>query len=97
MKNGFSGSLRYRFMDHRPADEFNSIKAQGYFIADLLIAYSWKKLELTIAAENIFNHEWREAQFNTESRLQFERNPVSEIHYTPGTPRVLKAAIHFRF
>ena len=97
MKNGFSGSLRFRFMDHRPADEFNSIKAQGYFITDLLIAYSWKKLEFTITAENIFNQEWREAQFNTESRIQFESNPVSEIHYTPGTPVFLKAGINFKF
>lgn len=97
MKNGFGGSIHYRFMDHRPADEFYSIKAQGYFIADVLLAYSWKKLELTIAIENISNQEWREAQFNTESRLQFEPNPVSEIHYTPGTPRSLRAGVSLKF
>jgi hypothetical protein len=28
--------------------------------------------ELTISAENIFDFKWREAQFDTESRLQFE-------------------------
>ena len=97
MKNGFSGSLRYRFMDHRPANEFNSIKAKGYFISDILFAYSWKKFEFTIAIENIFDQEWREAQFNTRSRLQFEANPVSEIHYTPGTPGFLKAGINLKF
>ena len=97
MKNGLSGSLRYRYMDHRPADELNSIKAQGYFITDILLAYSWKKLEFTIAVENIFNQEWQEAQFNTESRLQFEPNPVSEIHFTSGTPMFLKAGISLKF
>jgi hypothetical protein len=97
MKNGFSGSLRYRFMDHRPANEFNSVKAEGYFINEISLAYAWKKFEVTFSAENIFNREWREAQFDTESRLQFEPGSVSEIHYTPGTPRFLKAGIHLKF
>jgi len=97
MKNGFSGSIRYRFMDHRPANEFNTVIALGYFITDVLVAYSWKKFELTISAENIFNNEWREAQFDTESRLQFEPQSISEIHYTSGTPRFLKAGISLKF
>jgi outer membrane receptor protein involved in Fe transport len=97
MKNGFSGSLRYRFINHRPANESNTVIAQGYFITDILLAYNWKKFELTISAENIFSSEWREAQFDTESRLQFDPQPVSEIHYTPGTPRFLKAGISLKF
>jgi outer membrane receptor for monomeric catechols len=97
MKNGLSGSLRYRFIDNRPADETNTVIAKGYFIADFSIAYTWKKLEFTVSMENIFNREWNEAQFNTTSRLQFEPAPVSEIHFTPGTPRFLKAGINFRF
>ena len=97
MKNGFGGSLQYRFMGQRPANEFNTVKAQGYFITDILLVYSWKNFELTISAENIFDCKWREAQFDTKSRLQFESQPVSEIHYTSGTPRFLKAAISFKF
>ena len=97
MKNGFNGSLRYRFMGQRPANEFNSVKAHGYFITDLMLSYDWKKFDLTLSAENIFNCKWREAQFDTESRLQFEPHPVSEIHYTSGTPRFLKAGISIKF
>jgi outer membrane receptor protein involved in Fe transport len=97
MKNGFNGSLRYRFMDQRPANEFNSVKAQGYFIIDIMLSYSWKKIDLNISAENILNCKWREAQFDTESRLKSEPQPVSEIHYTSGTPRFLKAGISFKF
>ena len=97
MKNGFSGSLRYRFMDHRPANEFNTVLAQGYLITDILLAYGRGKFELTVSAENVFNNEWREAQFDTESRLRFESQPVSEIHYTSGTPRFLKAGISLKF
>ena len=97
MKNGFSSSFRYRFMDHRPANELNTVKAQGYFITDILITYSLKKIEFTLSAENVFDCNWREAQFDTESRLQFESQPVSEIHYTSGTPRFLRAGISVKF
>ena len=97
IKDGLSSSIRYRFMNHRPANEFNTVKANGYFISDMTFAYAWKKIELTISVENIFNQEWKEAQFDTESRLRFESQPVSEIHYTSGTPRFLKAGIIFKF
>lgn len=97
MKNGFGGSVRYRFMANRPANQFNSVQADGYFITDILLSYPWKKFEFTISVENIFNQQWREAQFDSESRLQFEPQPVSEIHYTAGSPRFLKAGISFKF
>jgi outer membrane cobalamin receptor len=97
MKNGFSGSLRYRFMGDRPGNETNTVRANGYFITDMTIGYAIKKFDLNISVENIFNREWREVQFDTESRLQFESQPVSEIHYTPGSPRFLNAGISFKF
>ena len=62
-----------------------------------MAGYQWKKFEITASIENIFNREWREAQFDTESRLQNEPASVSEIHYTPGTPRFFKAGISFHF
>ncbi len=96
-KNGFTGSLRYRFIDNRPANETNTVTAQGYFIADIIMSYHLRKFDFTISAENLLNTEWREAQFDTESRLRFEAQPVSEIHYTPGTPRFIKAGVTFYF
>ena len=96
MKNGVSGSLRYRYMNDRPANEFNTRNADGYLIADMLVSYSWKNLELTFTVENLLNTDWREAQFDTESRLQFESNPVTEIHYTPGIPRFIKAGLSIK-
>ncbi|MEQ1677275.1 MAG: TonB-dependent receptor [Chitinophagaceae bacterium] len=96
-KNGFSGSLRYRFIDSRPADEINSVRAQGYFLLDAVAAYKLNQFEFSVSGENLLNRKWREAQFNTESRLQAEPDPVSEIHYTPGSPRFIKAAITFTF
>jgi outer membrane cobalamin receptor len=96
-KNGLSGSLRYRFIDSRPADEANSVKAQGYFLLDAVAAYKINKFEFSLSGENLLNSKWREAQFNTTSKLKFEASPVTEIHYTPGTPRYFKAAVSFYF
>lgn len=96
-KKGFSGSLRYRYLGDRPANEIKSVIAQGYFILDALAAYQWKKWEIRISAENLLDATWKEAQFDTESRLPGETDPVSEIHFTPGIPRFLKAGISFSF
>lgn len=97
MKNRFTGSVRYRFISDRPANESNSVRVNGYMITDITTSYTIRKFEFTISVENIFNTEWREAQFDTESRLQFEPQPVSEIHYTPGSPRFLKASFSYKF
>jgi hypothetical protein len=93
----FSGGLQYRYIDDRPANEDNSIVAEGYFIADFNVNYKMKKITLGIAVENIFNVAWNETQFATESRLQNEPNSVEEIHFTPGTPFFAKASISYRF
>jgi hypothetical protein len=83
---GWNGSLRYRFMDDRPANEDNSVVAKGYFVTDAAINYTKKNWEAGVAIQNLFDVKWKETQFDTESRLQNESEPVSEIHFTPGTP-----------
>ena len=96
-KNGLNGSLRYRAIGNRPANEDNSVRAEGYLLLDAILGVRLRKWDLSITAENLLNRDWREAQFDTESRLQLETDPVSEIHFTPGTPRFIKAAISFYF
>ncbi|AXE21009.1 TonB-dependent receptor [Runella rosea] len=83
---GFSGSLRYRYIGNRPANEDNSIVAKGYFVTDMQANYSRKNYTLGLSVQNLFNTRWKETQFATESRLQGEAAPVEEIHFTPGTP-----------
>ena len=85
-ESGFNGSLRYRLMGDRPANEENSVVAKGYFVWDGTLNYTSKNWELGISFQNIFNVKWKETQFDTESRLYNETSPVSEIHFTPGTP-----------
>ncbi len=94
---GWNGSLRYRLMGDRPANEDNSVIAKGYFICDAAVNYSKKKWEAGISIQNIFNSKWKETQFDTESRLQYENNPVSEIHFTPGTPFFARASVTLFF
>ena len=96
-KKGFSGSLRYRLIGRRPADETNTIQASGYMLADALVSYKTGRFEFTLSGENLLNTYWREAQFSTLSRLKDEAQPVEEIHYTPGSPRFLKASVTVQF
>lgn len=95
--NGFSGGVRYRYLKSRPANEDNSIVAKGYFISDLNINYQYKSINFGIAVENIFDAEWNETQFATESRVQNETESVAEIHFTPGTPFFMKGRITYTF
>ncbi len=97
IKNGLNGALRYRYIGDRAANEDNSVVAKGYFLADAVVNYTQSKFEVGFSAENIFDAKWNEAQFDTASRLQYEADAVSEIHFTPGTPLFLKAKVSFFF
>ena len=95
--SGISGSIQVRSLHDRPANEDNSIVADGYTLVDLNLNYDWKKIQFGIDVQNVFNAEWKEAQFATESRLQDEPNSVEEIHFTPGAPFFAKGGITYRF
>ncbi|MCJ8163436.1 TonB-dependent receptor [Pontibacter sp. E15-1] len=95
--NGFFGSLRYRYLKSRPANEDYSLTASGYLLLDAVAGYTFKSLELKLTAENLLNEKWKEAQFETESRLRNEPESVTEIHFTPGTPFYLKASATYKF
>lgn len=96
--NNFSGSFRYRYIDDRPANEDYSVTAEGYFVTDFNINYQFNKnLNLGVSIENLFDVEWNETQFLTESRLQNEAASVEEIHFTPGTPFNAKMILTYKF
>ncbi|MBO3699173.1 TonB-dependent receptor [Roseivirga sp. E12] len=82
----FSGSLSYRLLGDRSANEDKSLIADGYFLLDISMNYRFGRFEFGLTIENLLNREWKEAQFETESRLFSESSPTSEIHFTPGTP-----------
>ncbi|WP_041264023.1 TonB-dependent receptor [Bernardetia litoralis] len=96
-KSGIYGSINMRYLDNRPANEDNSIVAEGYTVFDLNAGYKWKKFNFGIQIQNLFDTQWNETQFATESQLQYETESVEEITFTPGTPFFLKTSIQFNF
>ena len=85
-QTGFNGSLRYRYMADRPANENYSLKAVGYFVTDFVMNYTKKNYEIGLTINNVLNTKWKETQFDTVTRLKGEATPVDEICFTAGTP-----------
>ena len=94
---GLFASLRCRFLGDRAANEDNSLTATGYFLLDAVAGWKNRNWELGFSAQNLLNSTWKEAQFETESRLSFESEPVKDIHFTPGTPFFVKGFVAFHF
>ncbi len=95
---GFSGSLRYRAIDARPANGDNSVVAKGYFLFDAVASYRVKNYQFGITVENVLNVVWNEAQFDTLTRLKGEPVAgVDELCFTPGAPRLIKGSISYFF
>ena len=97
LTNGFDGSIRVRHIDDRPANETNSVVAEGYTLLNLSMGYRIGRVKFLAALENVLDTDWNEAQFDTESQLRGESDPVSEIHFTPGNPRNVQVGISYHF
>jgi len=93
----FSGGLNYRYIKDRPANEDNSIVAEGYFVTDFTANYTYRNFIFSVVVENLFDTEWNETQFATESRLLNEPEAVEEIHFTPGTPFFIRGKVTINF
>lgn len=96
-KKGIFTTFSYRYLGDRAAIEDNSILAKGYMVNDFTIGYQLASFVFTAIVNNVFNVQWNETQFLTESRLKNEAEPVSEIHFTPGTPFALRLQVKFLF
>lgn len=95
--SGLNASLRYVHVGDRPANEDGSVTAEGYTLLNLLTTYRRGPVQLSLILENVLDVEWNEAQFDTESRLAGEAASVSELHFTPGSPRNLRLGIAYLF
>jgi outer membrane receptor for Fe3+-dicitrate len=98
----FNAGLRARYLQDRPANEDNSVVAKGYTVVDGNANYNFRNFTLGFFVENLFNVDWNEAQFDTESRIRLangslEGEPVSEIHFTPGTPFNWRLSLKYMF
>jgi outer membrane receptor protein involved in Fe transport len=96
-EHGFSGSVRFRHLSDRPANEDNSIVALGHTVFNAALEYNYSHFTFAINAENLLNSEWNEAQFATETRLKDEKNSVTELCFTPGNPRNFQFSLSYKF
>jgi hypothetical protein len=97
LPGGWNGGWSARYMEKRPANSDNSLVAQGYFLNDLTANYTRHKYAIGLEIQNVFNSAWRDAQYEVESRLKNEPQPVDDISFTPGMPFFikLKCAVFF--
>ena len=92
-----SGGLRARYVGPRAAIEDNSVRALGYLVTELFGSYQIHHVRLIGTVDNLFNVRWNEAQFATTSRLQGEPHGITELDYTPGSPRTIQLGAEYRF
>lgn len=95
-KNGLNGSLRYRYLGDRAANQDYSLTAAGYFVNDLVLNYTQPKYEIGLTINNLFNVKWKETQFETVTRLKGE-SPVDGIAFTSGTKFATVAHVSYFF
>jgi len=97
LPHGFSGGWNARYMRDRPANEDNTLVAQGYFLNDLTANYTTRRWEIGLEIQNLFNAKWKDAQYEVGSRLKTEPQAVDDISYTPGMPFFAKAKLAIFF
>ncbi len=110
--NGFSWGMRLRYVGDRPANEDDTLTAQGYFLVDMLAAYRWRNVQLSLNLLNLGDAGWREAQFADQTCLESELGTragcptkpglqpgdgVEDIHFTPGSPFAVRGGIQVFF
>jgi hypothetical protein len=95
---GLSSSIEMRHLSDRVADDFGHQTARGYTLFDSTTRYRYRNFEAFFTVENLTNVDWREAQLFFTSRLRGEpAGGVSDIHFTPGTPRSFFGGIALHF
>lgn len=95
--HGFSGSIRFRHLSNRPANEDNSVVALGHTLFNMSLAYKHNQFTFTVNGENLLNSNWNEAQFATVTKLKGEKTSIEELCYTPGNPRNFQFGISYKF
>ena len=95
---GLSSSIEMRHLSDRVADDFGHHTARGYTLFSSTSRYRYRNFEAFFTVENLTDVDWREAQFFFTSRLPGEpAGGVSDIHFTPGTPRSFFGGVALRF
>jgi len=88
------GSLRVKALADRAATEDGSLTAQGYTLFDAEAGLRYSHVEAALSVQNLLDTRWREVNFATTSRLPYEPQPVTGVHYAPGWPRTVMGRVN---
>jgi hypothetical protein len=86
----------------RPADANRTAYAQPFTVFDWVNRYRLPvkvergRLEAFFTIQNLFDVDWRQAQFFYESQLRGQP-AVTDIHFVPGTPGNIMGGVAWYF
>jgi outer membrane receptor protein involved in Fe transport len=90
-------SLRARGIGDRPANDEDTLTAQGYVLLDVVASHRLDRYELGLTVTNLLDTEWREAQFAEQSRVSPTAELREDVHFTPGAPLTALATVGATF
>jgi hypothetical protein len=100
---GLASQLQGTYLGVRPLTEDRSLKAPSWLEFDLIERYrlpmklSLGQLEAFLFVQNLLNTKWEQAAFAFESRLRNEPAGVVDVHFVPGTPRMVMGGLAWYF
>ncbi|RMH32068.1 MAG: TonB-dependent receptor [Nitrospirae bacterium] len=97
---GLQGTLQMLTVGSRAGIEDRRVMLEPFTIFDLILRQMLPlsalngKLEMFVSVRNLMNTDWRQAQFFYASRLPGEPGGgVEDIHFVPGTPRMVTGGL----
>ena len=100
---GLTSQLQATYLGERSLIEDRSVKSPSWITFDLSERYqlpvklSQGRLEAFLFIQNLFNTEWEQAIFSFGSQRRNEATPVNDIHFVPGTPRMVLGGVAWYF
>jgi outer membrane receptor protein involved in Fe transport len=92
---GLSAEVDFRALGERHAlDTRQSPHLSDYAVFDLGMRYRRGPLEASVLVENVFDTQWRSAEFFFESfDPTFDVEPQEDFHFVPGNPRNIRVGL----
>lgn len=100
---GLTSQLQATYLGVRPLTEDRSVKAPSWINVDLSeryqlpLALPYGRMEAFLFVQNLFDTEWEQATFYFQSQLRNEGTPRNDIHFVPGSPRMVMGGVAWYF
>jgi len=100
---GLTSQLQATYLGVRSLTEDRSFKSPSWLTFDLTERYQlpvklpYGRMEAFAFIQNLFNTQWEQATFAFASQLRNETQPVTDIHFVPGNPRMVMGGVAWYF